>query len=163
MCRAFAFAAGLCYLCPMEPMNLLRITRADQTLVEAFVRLMPQLSAACPVPDRAALERVVASPDTALFAVRLPGGIAGVLTVALYETPSGRKAWIEDVVVDAASRGRGIGGMLVRAAIAWARGRGADRVLLTSNPARSEARALYLRLGFRPYETGVFRMDLTEK
>lgn len=144
-------------------MNLLRITQVDRVLVQAFARLMPQLSASCPIPDRATLERIVASPATAIFAVRSAEWVAGVLTVALYEVPSGRKAWIEDVVVDAASRGRGIGGELVRAAMAWARSRGADRVLLTSNPARAEARSLYLGLGFRACETGVFRMDLTDE
>lgn len=33
--------------------------------------------------------------------------------------------------------------------------------MLTSNPARREARALYRSLGFGLCDTGVFRMDLT--
>ena len=35
------------------------------------------------------------------------GGVVGVLALTWYDVPSGRKAWIEDVVVDAAARGLG--------------------------------------------------------
>lgn len=154
----------VCAIFAKDMESSVRIVRArtvDGALEEAFARLMPQLSSACPVPQRAALERIAASPCTALFFAEAGGRIAGVLTAAAYEVPSGRKVWIEDVVVDAAARGRGIGRSLVGAAVAWARSEGADRVMLTSNPARREARALYRSLGFGLCDTGVFRMDLT--
>lgn len=57
--------------------------------------------------SRQAIERVVCSDGAALFAARLDGRIAGVLTLVWYDVPSGRKAWVEDVVVDAAARGCG--------------------------------------------------------
>lgn len=146
-----------------QPENRVRIERVrtvDDALTEAFARLMPQLSPACPLPDRAALERIAASPAAALFAARASGDLAGVLTAVCYEVPSGRKVWIEDVVVDAAARGQGVGRSLVEAAIAWASEQGADRVMLTSGPARLTARALYRCLGFRECDTGVFRLDI---
>ncbi len=55
-----------------------------------------------------------AGPDGGI-AVRGPvlrrtgGEVAGMLSLAWYDVPSGRCAWIEDVVVDAAARGRGAG------------------------------------------------------
>lgn len=84
------------------------------------------------------------------------GRIVGVLTLVWYDVPSGRKAWIEDVVVDAAARGCGAGRTLVEAAQRLAREIGADRLMLTSNPRRTAARALYRKCGFNEAETSVF-------
>ena len=82
--------------------------------------------------------------------------IVGVLMLAWYDAPSGRKAWIEDVVVDGAARGCGAGDALVRAAVEHAARIGAGKVMLTSNPAREAARALYRKVGFEEVETTVF-------
>lgn len=84
------------------------------------------------------------------------GRIVGVLTLVWYDAPSGRKAWIEDVVVDSAARGCGAGHALVEAAQRLAREIGADRLMLTSNPRRTAARALYRKCGFNEAETTVF-------
>ena len=73
-----------------------------------------------------------------------------------YDVPSGRKAWIEDVVVDAARRGAGIGEALVREALSRAAAAGVPRVMLTSSAARRAARALYRKVGFEEVETAVF-------
>ena len=90
-------------------------TEPSDLLAEAFARLLPQLSERMTAPGREAVARIVASPATRqLVAAAEDGRIVGLLSVALYDVPSGRKAWIEDVVVDAAARGRGIGEALVR-------------------------------------------------
>lgn len=112
-------------------------TEPSDLLAEAFARLLPQLSERMTAPDREAVARIVASPATRqLVAAAEDGRIVGLLSVALYDVPSGRKAWIEDVVVDAATRGRGIGEALVREALALARREGVARVMLTSNATR---------------------------
>lgn len=99
-------------------------------------------------------------PDThLLLAETADGRIVGMLSVALYDVPSGRKAWIEDVVVDAAARGAGVGERLVREALTLARREGAVKVLLTSNAARQAAHRLYERVGFVRYDTDVFRYE----
>ena len=82
--------------------------------------------------------------------------MAGVLTLVWYDVPSGRKAWVEDVVVDAAARGCGAGEALVKAATEHAARIGAAKVMLTSNPAREAARALYRKIGFEEAGTTVF-------
>lgn len=132
------------------------VTEVSDELVEAFARLMPQLSPRLGALSREALQRVAGSGSTALFTARENGRIAGVLTLAWYDAPSGRKAWIEDVVVDAAARGCGAGEALVRAATEYAACIGAAKVMLTSNPAREAARALYRKVGFEEAETTVF-------
>lgn len=132
------------------------VTEVTEPLVEAFGRLMPQLSTRLAAPSREALERIVRSSSAALFAVRSEDRIAGMLTLVWYDVPSGRKAWIEDVVVDAALRGRGAGEALVRAALGHAERMGVQAVMLTSSPRRAAARALYRKMGFKEAETSVF-------
>lgn len=144
-----------------EFMRIYEATEPSDLLAEAFARLLPQLSERMTAPDREAVARIVASPATRqLVAAAEDGRIVGLLSVALYDVPSGRKAWIEDVVVDAATRGRGIGEALVREALALARREGVARVMLTSNATRRAAHRLYERMGFVRYETDCFRLDL---
>lgn len=137
-----------------------RITEVSDALEEAFARLMPQLSPRLGAPSREELRRVAGSETGALLAAVAGERIVGVLTLAWYDAPSGRKAWIEDVVVDAATRGRGIGEALVREALALACREGVARVMLTSNATRRAAHRLYERMGFVRYETDCFRLDL---
>lgn len=137
-----------------------RITEVSDALEEAFARLMPQLSPRLGAPSREELRRVAGSETGELLAAVAGERIVGVLTLAWYDAPSGRKAWIEDVVVDAAARGRGIGEALVREALALARREGVARVMLTSNATRRAAHRLYERMGFVRYETDCFRLDL---
>lgn len=125
-----------------------RITEVSDALEEAFARLMPQLSPRLGAPSREELRRVAGSETGELLAAVAGERIVGVLTLAWYDAPSGRKAWIEDVVVDGAARGCGAGDALVRAAVEHAARIGAGKVMLTSNPAREAARALYRKVGF---------------
>lgn len=132
------------------------ITEVTEALREALARLLPQLTPGTALPGDEALRRLVAGGPSALFAAWRDGRIAGMLTLAWYDAPSGRKAWIEDVVVDASARGCGLGEALVEAGMRHAASIGAGRVSLTSNPARTAARALYRKMGFEAAETTVF-------
>ncbi|MBM3718310.1 MAG: GNAT family N-acetyltransferase [Actinobacteria bacterium] len=132
----------------------------DDELVDAFAVLMPQLSSSNPAPGRDELAQIVASETTVLFVARVEGRIAGALTLVVFRIPTGVRAWIEDVVVDSASRGHGVGEALNKAAIGEARVRGAVTVDLTSRPSREAANRLYQRLGFTARETNVYRFEL---
>jgi ribosomal protein S18 acetylase RimI-like enzyme len=81
-----------------------------------------------------------------------------MLTLVIYSTPAGRHAWIEDVVVDEAFRGRQLGEALTREAIGMAREAGAKAVSLTSRPAREAANRLYQKMGFLRWETNLYRL-----
>ena len=83
-----------------------------------------------------------------------------VLTLVLFRIPTGLRAWIEDVVVDASARGAGVGEALNRFALDQARSAGATTVDLTSRPSREAANRLYRRLGFVQRETNVYRYEL---
>lgn len=133
-----------------------QVTEVTDSLLEAFGRLMPQLSPRLEAPSGERLRAVAANPSAALFTAESGGAVVGVLTLVWYDVPSGRKAWIEDVVVDAARRGAGIGEALVREALSRAAAVGVPRVMLTSSAARRAARALYRKVGFEEAETAVF-------
>ncbi|MEY2741308.1 MAG: GNAT family N-acetyltransferase [Ilumatobacteraceae bacterium] len=142
-------------------------TAATDELLAACHRLVPQLSSSSAPLTAAELGEIVGSPSTVLFVARevgatgaAPGPVLGLLTLAIFRIPTGVRAWIEDVVVDGAARGRGVGEALNRAALDEARRRGARTVDLTSRPSREAANRLYRRIGFAARDTNVYRFDL---
>jgi ribosomal protein S18 acetylase RimI-like enzyme len=136
-------------------------TDVDDDLVDAFGRLIPQLSRSNPPPTRAELEQIVDSEASHLLIARDDdGAIVGSLTLAVFRIPTGVRAWIEDVVVDESARGQGVGEALNREALSVAAEAGARTVDLTSRPSREAANRLYQRLGFRLRETNVYRIAL---
>lgn len=138
-------------------MDVSVVAHATDEIVDALARLLPQLSASAVPPSRADVEEMVASPVTSLLVARLDGAIVGTATVAVFRIPTGLRSWIDDVVVDEAVRGRGVGAALTLAALDVARSRGAASVELTSHGSRAAANELYRRLGFVARETNVYR------
>ncbi len=139
------------------------VTIVDDALVAAFELLIPQLSSSNPPPTADELQAIVDAPESVLLVARDErdgGRIVGALTLAMFRIPTGYRAWIEDVVVDDAVRGRGIGDKLNRVALDRARDAGATTVDLTSRPSRQAANRLYQRIGFELRETNVYRYQL---
>ncbi|HWC06891.1 MAG TPA: GNAT family N-acetyltransferase [Gemmatimonadota bacterium] len=69
--------------------------------------------------------------------------------------PQGEDVYeLSKMAVDPASRGHGLGDRLMEAAIAWARGRGARRIVLESNTILVPAIELYRKHGFRTTRLG---------
>ena len=143
-------------------LSVTEATVVDDELVEAFVRLTPQLSSSNPPPSDEELRHIIDSPASILLIARDDdtGRILGSLTLVVFLIPTGIRAWIEDVVVDEAARGRGVGEALNRHALDRARAEGAKTIDLTSRPTREAANRLYLRLGFVPRETNIYRFTL---
>ncbi|GGS79267.1 GNAT family N-acetyltransferase [Nonomuraea spiralis] len=133
------------------------VREVDQELVDAFAVLLPQLSASAGPLDHAALDRVVRNEAITVLTARLDGRIVGTLTLVVFPVATGTRARIEDVVVDAAARGRGIAAELTRHALRLAGQAEARTVDLTSRPDRAAANRLYERLGFRARNSTVYR------
>lgn len=129
-------------------------------LVAAFAELIPQLSSSNPPPSADALGGIVGSDACHLLLAVEDGAILGSLTLVVFPIPTGRRAWIEDVVVDGSARGKGVGAALNEAALKRAAELGATTVDLTSRPSREAANRLYRRLGFEQRETNVYRYTL---
>lgn len=134
----------------------------DQELVQAFRRLMPQLSPTATPPDLNDLIEMTRSGNTVILIARDLDDqtIAGTLTLVLVHTPTGKRTWIEDVVVDQAYRGKGVGEALSRTAVQLSRDYGATSVNLTSRPEREAANRLYQRIGFERRHTNLYRLTL---
>jgi len=140
--------------------EIIEATEVTPALVEAFARLIPQLSSSNPPPSVAQLSAIVASETTLLLLAvdrDADDRIVGSLTLVWFRIPTGVRAWIEDVVVDGDARGRGVGEQLNRQALFLARVLGARTVDLTSRPSREAANRLYRRLGFEARDTTVYR------
>jgi ribosomal protein S18 acetylase RimI-like enzyme len=137
------------------------VTRADEELYESFQRLIPQLTINNPPPSMEDLLALVCDASSTLMVARNDlGQIVGALNLTIYRVPTGVRSIIEDVIVDSAVRGQGIGEGLMLRAIEVAREKGAGNISLTSNPLREAANRLYLRVGFKKRETNAYQMKL---
>jgi ribosomal protein S18 acetylase RimI-like enzyme len=134
----------------------------DEAL-EAFGRLLPQLSRSAPALDRGALAAIVGCPANTVLVSRSAGLINGTLTLVMFPIPTGLRAWIEDVVVDDSARGQGVGVALTVAALRLAQQAGARTVDLTSRPSREAAGRLYERVGFAERGSRLYRFDLAQQ
>lgn len=145
-------------------MDISIVSGVNDELVEALRRLVPQLTSNHPPPSREELQKLLDSGSSSLVIARLPdsrGPIVGALALTIYRVPTGTRAVIEDVVVDEAARGGGVGEAMVRKALELARSAGAGGVALTSNPGRAAANRLYQRMGFVRRETNAYFYDFT--
>ena len=111
------------------------------------------------------LERLVSlveAPGTHFFvSVEDDGHVLGCATLCVFDTPTGRKASVEDVVVNPACRGQHIGRKLMEHIIDFARRELGDVELhLTSNPRRVAANNLYRSVGFQQRETNVYNLQI---
>lgn len=139
------------------------VSAVDDELVAAFERLIPQLSSSNPPPSRDALAEIIDDPGNVVFIARdeaRDDTIVGTLTLATFRIPTAVRAWIEDVVADAAASGQRVGELLSSAAVDEARRRGAKTVELTSRPSRQAANHIYKKLGFQQRDTNVYRLTL---
>ena len=135
-------------------------TLTDSQIVD-LLELMNVLNAELTVtPEQQ--RRAVGAPGTRIFvAENDEKHIIGCATLCVYESPTGRKASVEDVVVLPAYRGQGIGRTLLQRIIDFAGSKLSPIDLhLTSRPCREDANALYLALGFEKRDTNVYKMSL---
>jgi ribosomal protein S18 acetylase RimI-like enzyme len=140
------------------------VVEVSDEFMAAVGQLLPQLSPNAPLPSQLEMEDIIASPRNTLLIARDPDQndeIVGIATLAMYRTPTGLHTWIEDVVVDENSRGKGFGAALTQACIQAAASAGAHGVNLTSRPARQAANHLYQRMGFIRRETNVYYYPIT--
>jgi ribosomal protein S18 acetylase RimI-like enzyme len=142
-------------------MKIKRIKRFGERVFEAVLKLLPQLSSDAELASSQYFKSILTSKNIHFFIAELDNReIVGMLTIATYNTPSGTKAWIEDVIVDESQRGKGIGKALVLFAISYSKSLGAKSVGLTSRPSRTVANRLYQKMGFVQYETNVYKYPL---
>jgi len=133
---------------------------ASAELVAALTALLPQLNPNLPAPTSEHLAVLLDDPGATLLIARDGDAIVGTALVIVYPTTMRVESRIEDVVVDGAARGRGIGEALIRECIEVARRRGASIVELQTARVRLAANRLYERMGFERRDSNPYRMTL---
>lgn len=144
-------------------MHIEVLTEVTDDVAAAFARLLPQLSRTAAPLSRAALADIAAHQANTVLVARDGDTVVGTLTLVMFPIPTGLRAHIDDVVVDDAVRGQGVGAALTQAAIDIAENAGARTVDLTSRPAREAANRLYQRLGFQLRDSNVYRYSIRQK
>lgn len=144
-------------------MNVEEVTEATPEVLASLERLLPQLNPSLELPDMERLRRLVADPDVTLLLARDGDQVVGTTTVIVYTTPYWIKARLDEVVVDADARGKGVGEALVRAALDVGRRKGAQIAELQSGRGsnRDAAHRLYFRLGFKIRDSDLMRIVLS--
>ena len=141
----------------MEIVELHKITVDEAVEV---ISLMYQLNPDIPVTPEM-VRRSVEAPGTHFFALRDGSKIVGCASLCVFDSPTGRKAHVEDVVVASACRGKGLGRRLLEHLLAFARTHlGPADIFLTSRPQRVAANELYRSLGFRQKDTNVYTLKI---
>ena len=138
--------------------NIVEIKTYSAEYHEAMQRFLDQLTTNPITLTEEMFRQLLASENSHLFFLMKDEQIAGMLTVGIYYSPTGGKAWIEDVVVDETFRGQGLSKLLVAHAIEFTQSQGIPSLMLTSNPKRIAANKLYQAMGFTHKETNVYRM-----
>ena len=145
----------------MSDYTIERLSSSDASTAEAIRLLIEQLTGRDSSFGEEELRQTLQDSASRLFVMRREGAIVGMLTLCIYHCPTARKVWVEDVVVDSAYRGQGLGKELVAFAIDYVEKNLAPcSLMLTSRPSRIAANKLYQKAGFEQRQTNVYKIDI---
>jgi len=122
---------------------------SDRQDVQALLRFLSQ-------------DALVRNKDAPTYVAESDGRVVGTVTLCVFSTLTGPKAYLDHLVVVPEWRRRGIGRALAEHAIERAAAAGASRVDLTARTSKDAARALYRSLGFQRRDTEIFRLELVK-
>ncbi len=107
------------------------------------------------------LSEVLETSNKVLVAIcRVNESIVGIALLSTYKVISGYRGLVEDVVVDTAQRGNGIGRKLMEKLLEEGENLGLNEILLFSGHHRKPAITLYTKLGFVLKESGVYNLKI---
>ena len=137
-----------------------RLSVVNKKDCAAINRLLRELSSSSSGLTYRGFRSIIKDANVSVYVARFGKEIIGMGTIAFVRVPGGLQGRIEDVVVDNAYRGQGIGKTLMEKLIARARTKKVSFIELTSRPSREAANALYQKLGFMKRETNVYRLTI---
>ena len=140
------------------------MTEYDGDIAEAMGRLRQQLSARHDgsAIDREVIEELIESHYHDIIMALEDGQLVGMVIVSTVMATLDRNVYMEDLVVDEAHRGQGIGGKLLEAVKEWGRNHGCRRLEFTSSNRDNKAGAkdFYESHGAEVRDTNFFRVEL---
>ncbi|ABS27228.1 GNAT family N-acetyltransferase [Anaeromyxobacter sp. Fw109-5] len=129
------------------PADLERLVRLLEILFSIEADFRPD-----PERQRRGLALMLAEPERRVVLVaQREDEVVGMVTAQLVVSTAegGPSALVEDMVVESAERGRGLGRRLLLAVEAWAAARGATRLQLLADRENAPALGFYGRAGWR--------------
>lgn len=142
-------------------MRITELNTITDAQVQEVIGLMGELDPTIEVTAEM-VRRTVEAPGTHFIAVTAEEHIIGCASLCVFDSPTGRKASVEDVVVSSAYRGQHIGKQLMQHVIDYAKTLAPINLQLTSRPERVAANKLYQSLGFQKRETNAYRMEILD-
>ncbi|MES2135120.1 MAG: GNAT family N-acetyltransferase [Patescibacteria group bacterium] len=106
------------------------------------------------------IDAILKNPYIIFVVAKDDSRIIGMGALYLNQKIGKLAGYIDDVIVDATYRGQGLGEKIVQAIITSAREHHVPSITLTSSSKRTAAHRLYEKLGFKKYETNVFKISL---
>lgn len=142
-------------------MTIQELSTLGESQIKDVLSLISELTSNVTVKPEV-LRKTVASPYCHFFAIVEDNDcIIGCATLCVYNSPTGQKASLEDVVVSSQYRGQGLGMLLVKRVIEYAKRELRDvDIHLTSRPFRVAANMLYQKMGFEKRETNAYEMRI---
>ena len=134
-----------------------KVLNSSEKVLGDINQLLPQLSKSAKPLNLKDLKGLIECSSTHLYFAEEDEMVLGMLSLVIFQIPTGVRAWVEDVVVHGKARGKRVGKMLTLKALSEAKQLGALTVDLTSRPSREVANKLYMSVGFEPRMTNVYR------
>ena len=143
-------------------MAITELEHYDQLQFADLKQLMSELTDNVTLTQMA-LMSVLKDWNRHLYVVQDTDRIIGCATLCVFQSPTGTKGSIEDVVISSAYRGQHLGKQLVEHVLHEAQRFAPIELHLTSNPKRIAANQLYQSLGFQRKETNCYQLSVSEK
>lgn len=140
-------------------LHIEKVENSSESILKSVSNLISQLTSGDICFTKSDLDKIISSECSSLYLLYNDDKIVGMFTLAHYITPTGKKYWLEDVVVAENMRGQSLGKRMVEEAVRIVSYEGKAKLMLTSKPSRIVANKLYQSVGFQKKETNVYKMD----
>lgn len=138
--------------------EILKAKKLTDTIQNQIADLYKQLNAD---NIQRPLEEILKSDNNVLVIIcTIDGNIVGTALLSTYKVISGFRGMVDDVVVDSAQRGKGIGRKLMEKLLEEGKRLDLDEILLFTGHHRAPAIALYKSLGFNMRDSGLYNLRL---
>jgi len=143
---------------PAPDILIRRATQKDEDAIFTLLVLIPANQDLGAEALRAAKQRFRENTSLNVLVAESGDEIVGFIVLSFVPAITGLRAWVDDLAVAPQQRRRGIGQLLVEAAIQWASRRSATHLFLDTSRGDSDAQDFYQSCGFN--EDGIAPLNI---